>query len=134
MVGVAIVGIVFTSLLSGFSAGFAMIQWSREDGRATQILLEKLEQVRLFNWDQITTNGLPATFTALYDPMSQSTNPGEGLIYTGTVTVAAAPLTESYSSDLRLITITLDWESNRTPRHREISTLSAKNGLSQYRY
>src|SRR5262245_30151305 len=74
-VGMAVIGTSAIALFSGFTSGFFTMQMARENLRATQIMLEKTETLRLYSWDQINTGGfIPATFTAPYDP--NSTNGG----------------------------------------------------------
>ena len=75
-VGLGIVGTCVAALFSGFTTGFFTMKMSRENLRATQILLQKSEAIRLQSWDQITNpTNIPTTFTALYDP-NVSTNQG----------------------------------------------------------
>src|SRR5947208_3666196 len=82
VVGMGIMGTVATALFAGFTGGFFTMQMARENQRATQIILEKTETIRLYNWDQINTSGfIPSTFTASYDP--QGTNSSTGTIYNG---------------------------------------------------
>ena len=45
LVAVSLVGIMFVSLYSGISSGFAVVQLARENLRATQILQEKMETI-----------------------------------------------------------------------------------------
>jgi len=47
LVAMAVLGVMFVSLYSGFSAGFAIIELARENLRATQILQEKMETTSL---------------------------------------------------------------------------------------
>ena len=128
----SIVGIVLMALLSGMSFGYVQIKNLQENQRATQILTEKLEQIRLFNWDQITTNGIAPTFVAPYYELTNRY--AAGFYYTGSVTVASAPITENYGHLLRKVTINLQWASGNTVKKREISTLVASNGLFNYVY
>jgi type II secretory pathway pseudopilin PulG len=133
LVAVSVLAIMFVSLYSGFSAGFAIIQVARENLRATQILQEKMETIRLYTWDQINTPGfIPTNF--LEDFYAVSTNAGTGIKYTGTVAIAQAPLSESYSNDLKLVTIQVRWSSAKVPRTREMSTFVTRNGLQNYIY
>src|SRR5512138_2789097 len=75
MVGISLMGILFVSLYSGMSSGFAVTQVSRENLRATQIMMERMEGVRLFNWNQLVySNWIPTSFTNWYYPI---TNRGE---------------------------------------------------------
>jgi hypothetical protein len=59
---------------------------------------------------------------------------GAGITYTGTVSIINAPITEAYSNDLKQITVTLSWLSDRTPRQREMTTFVSKYGVQNYVY
>jgi hypothetical protein len=130
-VGMGILGTVLGALFSSFTSGFFTMQLARENLRATQIMLEKVETIRLYSWSQINTPGfIPATFSASYDP--QSTN--SGLVYSGTMSISSAPIASSYSNDLKLVTVHVNWQTGSLPRSREFSTLIARNGLQTYIY
>jgi type II secretory pathway pseudopilin PulG len=132
MVGVALMGVVFVSLYVGISSGYAFAKVTRENLRATQILQEKLETIRLYTWEQLTTPGFVPTnfFEGFY---TSGTNNG-GLVYTGRVEIARAPFSETYSNDLKQVTIQLTWSSGRVLRNRQMVTLTAKHGLQNYIY
>src|SRR3954464_142977 len=53
-VGMSILGTVAAALMTGVTTGFFTMQLARENLRATQIMLEKVETIRLYTWDQIT--------------------------------------------------------------------------------
>ncbi len=53
MVGVSIMSIMFLTLYLGFTQGFSVVQGSRENLRATQILQQQAEVIRLYTWEQI---------------------------------------------------------------------------------
>jgi type II secretory pathway pseudopilin PulG len=132
LVGVAIMGILFTSLFASLTWGFTVTRVSRENLRATQIMVEHVEGVRLYNWDQImSSNWLPALFTNYYYPV---TNNGEspGVAYIGSMTISNAPFTTSYGSNLALITVSVNWTSANVPRSRTMSTLVSKHGMQNY--
>jgi hypothetical protein len=132
MVGVAILGVVFVSLYTGISNGFAFTRVSRENLRATQILQEKMETVRLYTWDQLNTPGfVPTNFVESF--YAFGTNDG-GVTYTGRVTIASAPVGEAYSNQLKQVTINVGWKSGRVVRNRQMVTLTAKHGLQNYIY
>src|SRR5439155_14614816 len=64
IMGVALTGFMFVSLYGGISSSFAVTQLARENLRGTQIMLERMEGIRLYNWDQLCySNMIPATFT-----------------------------------------------------------------------
>jgi prepilin-type N-terminal cleavage/methylation domain-containing protein len=134
MVASALVGIMFLAFMAGFSTSFQGVQLDRENSRAAQILLEKTELLRLYNWDQITGNDttiyIPTNFTASFYP---DANNG-GFTYSGTVTIANAPVSENYSNDLRQVTLTVTWTSGRVARSRTMSSFVSKYGLQNYIY
>src|SRR5712691_10080925 len=85
-VGMGVIGAVVGAMLSGITTGTFTMRMARENLRATQIMLEKVETIRLYSWQQITTAGfIPATFQATYDPQG---TPSVGLTYEGTMTIA----------------------------------------------
>src|ERR1051326_7965370 len=115
MVAVGVVGITFGAVLSGFSVAFSILQTARENLRATQVLQEKMETIRLYSWDQINTPGfVPSTFTASSNPTNQST----GVIYTGSIQITNAPIAESYSTNLLEVIAQLSWTSGSVQHHR----------------
>ena len=130
--GVTIIGIVFISLYSGMATGFQSIRDSQENLRATQIMLEKFETLRLYNWEQITTPGfIPATFTTTYAP----TEGGQGITYTGRVLIQEpAAVMDVYNSDMRAVTIHLTWNSGRVTHNRTFTSYVAKYGIQNYIY
>src|SRR3569832_1027945 len=73
IMSVALIAVMSGGLVGSLTYGYFVMQLTRENQRATQILLERSEAIRLYNWDQVNTAGfIPATFTDVYDP--QSTN------------------------------------------------------------
>jgi type II secretory pathway pseudopilin PulG len=131
LIGVAIIGVVFTSLYAGMTMGFQSVRSARENLRATQILLEKFESLRLYNWDQVTTNNyIPTTFTNHYVLNPQTA----GTVYTGRVSIGPVPLTEVYRDDMRLVTVSVEWTTGNIRRSRSFSSFVAKYGLQHYIY
>lgn len=140
LIAAAILGFVTTSLCAGFNAGFCLIQSTRENLRATQIMVQKLEAIRLFTWSQSgdTTNYLKSTFTEVYDPLG-ITNGSAGPKYTGQVTAsvpAAGELPEAYRTNMRTITVSLSWTTYNGAKaivhRREMQTRVARNGMQNY--
>jgi len=131
-IGMGVIGTTCAALLTGITTGFFSMRMARENLRATQIILEKVETIRLYSWDQINTLGfIPATFTEVYDPTRTNST---GLLYNGTMTIAAAPITNSYSADMRMLTVDLSWKTGDIPRTRQFSTFISRNGLQNYVY
>ena len=139
VIAVGILGVSFVSLYAGMSAGFSMTQISRENLRATQIMVEKMEGIRLFNWNQLTVEKLvPTTFNTPYYP-NASQGQSAGATYSGTISITDLPSMQfspakSYDSNLRVVTVEVNWMSGNIQRSRSMSTLVSKNGLQNYVY
>jgi len=132
LVAILVLGISFVSLFAAFSTGFTAVEVSRENLRATQVLLEKLETIRLYSWNQINQAGfIPSTFTAPFNP---STNATGGFTFNGTVTITNSPVSEAYSNDLRMVSVQVNWTSARIARKASMSTLVSRYGLQNYIY
>ncbi len=131
MIAVLVVGIVGGAFFAALASGFGIVQSSREDLRATQILMQKLEAVRLCAWSQLSS----FSFTEAYDPLGANT----GTPFTGTVTIAPAssiPNSCSYADNMRTVTVTVSWinYSGKTPitHSRQMQTQVARYGLQNY--
>ena len=135
LVAVAIIGVQFVTLYLGMTQGFGIVQVSRENLRATQILQEKMETIRLYTWDQITNAGfIPPTFTAPFFPTGQT---NQGVNFEGTMTIGDVPSplsNASYASDLKLVVVQVNWTSGNVQRKREMRTLVSHYGLHNYIY
>ena len=128
----AMAGVMFAALYSGLAFGFSLIKVARENTRATQILVEKMETIRLYTWTQITNAGFVPTNQFIV-PYYSVDGTNSGLLYTGQISIAACPLTNTYADTMKKVTIRLDWgqlgNSNRT---RLMSTYITRNGLQNY--
>lgn len=137
MVAVWVIGLMIVSLYGGFSYAFSEIRLSRENIRAAQILAERMEVLRMMNWDEVANlpGYIPTTFTAPFNPGGSRTNGSEGgFSYSGTVTITRPPIKENYSNDLRMIQIQLTWPSGKVVRQRAMTTFVSQYGLQRYVY
>ncbi len=137
MIATALLGILGIALYGGMSSGFAITQASRENLRATQILVERMEGIRLYNWNQLVySNWIPTAFTNWYYPLS---NPGEssGLMYVGSMRVRRYPSLNpgvTYGSRMCSVVASVEWVSGGVPRSRTLATYVAENGVQNYVY
>src|SRR5437899_2915270 len=76
VVALALIGLLVLAVYGAITSGMVTMRMARENLRATQILLEKMEAIRLYNWDQLNTNFVPTQFISNYDVSSASTNGG----------------------------------------------------------
>jgi type II secretory pathway pseudopilin PulG len=135
VMAVALLGIMAGGVFGSFRYGFFNLQLVRENQRATQILLEKVETLRLYSWDQVNKPGfIPTNLpTEYYDPQAPAGS--QGAAYYGTVTPPSSVLfSTSYSTNLRQLTLTLNWTTRTIPHTRSLTTYIAKDGIQNYVY
>jgi prepilin-type N-terminal cleavage/methylation domain-containing protein len=135
MVGISLMAVMGIALYAGIGVAFSQLRLSRENLRATQILEGKMEVVRQYNWDQVANYSgfIPSNFTESFFA-NNPTNTPPNFIYTGKVSVTNAPITESYTNDLRMITIKLTWTSGGVTHKRQATTFVSRFGLQRYVY
>jgi prepilin-type N-terminal cleavage/methylation domain-containing protein len=134
MVAVGILGIMIVSLYAGFSSGFAILRTSRERARATQVLLQKVEAIRMCSWSQIAS--FPETFQEPLDPRAAN---GAPAFYFGSVSFGspdAIPDTAAYKTNMQQVTVTVRWTnfngSVATPFSVQMTTLVARYGAQNF--
>ena len=150
IVCLAIISVAFASLYAGIGSGFAVVNSSRENLRANQVLLEKLETIRLYSWDQINSHGfITPAFTAPFFPTvitnlvgtnadgtmkyATYTNLNAGsLVYYGRVSLTNAPVSSAYATNMKLVTVSLNWTNGTSSHSRQMQTLITANGLQDY--
>jgi prepilin-type N-terminal cleavage/methylation domain-containing protein len=133
LMGMFVVGGLIVSLYAATAWGFSVIRIARENLRATQVMAEKMETIRLYNWDQITSNGfIPPAFSVPYYPAGSSNS--VGIIYQGTMVLTNCPLLTSYSNDMRKVIVTINWKSGNLPRTRSMESYVSRYGLQNYIY
>lgn len=134
LLGSVMTVIVFGALLVAIAYGFGVMHASSENNRATQILLDRMEGIRLYTWNQlVSSNMLSTEFEATFEPAA-GTNIGSGIVYHGSLLIADAALdpAPSYSADLRRVTVTVTWTNNGALRRRSMSTFVARNGVQNH--
>jgi len=161
----ALIGVViFTGLFGGLSLGFYFVKQQRDDLRATEIMEQQIEGIRLCAWgggsgtniiaSQLFNSSIvPTSFTA-YEVSGSGYN--SNTVYTGTITIKTngvgtnalaiynssgtnfTAATPPYISQLALVTVTVSWNDyhnkNTNTYTRSMSTLVAQNGMQTYIY
>jgi prepilin-type N-terminal cleavage/methylation domain-containing protein len=140
VVAIAIILIVFVTIFATMTMGLSITQLSRENLRATQIMLDKMEGVRLYSWDQLT-NGtiLKTTFVNRFfetNNIETTYATGEGITYDGTLEIVpmGTNMSTTYSSQVRKVNVNVTWTSGNIPRRRSMSTFVSRMGLQNYVY
>lgn len=133
ILAVGIIAIMSGGLIGSITYGFYVMQMARENQRATQIILERIEAIRLYNWAQVTDpTFIPGTFIDVYDPQAASNS--QGVVYYGTLTKSGVPFTNSYSANMVQLTLGLTWRTRNITRSRSLTTYIAKDGIQNYVY
>ncbi len=142
MIAIFLISIMMISLYAGFYSGFAIAKLSRENLRATQIMVQKLEAVRIYNWKQVTNSTiLKTSFVDYYDPTGTNNNT-YGAYYQGFVSVTTPTnMPADYQDKMRSVTVTVYWtnylqkpNTNVIVRSRQMQTYVARYGMQDYIY
>jgi hypothetical protein len=133
-VAVFVLGTIGSGFCLALSSGFSILQTTRENLRATQILMQKIEAVRLCTWSELAN----FSFQESYDPLS-GTNQAAGAVYFGTVSIGPAtsiPNTASYAPNICQVMVNLNWTNynhgTAIPHNRQMQTQVARYGLQNY--
>jgi prepilin-type N-terminal cleavage/methylation domain-containing protein len=156
IIGMVVIGIMVVALYAALTSGFNVEKLNREDLRATQLLIEKMDQLRVISWDQLLDPTIvPRTFQATFNPdetvalrtrphdmPSASTNglakkaSGASIVYSGSLSITD-PVNDTvgYTNEIKVVTVSLDWKSaTGRPRSRSFTTYIARYGMQNYRY
>jgi len=146
MVAAVIAAIVLAAVFGGISKIFNLLTSTREDLRATQIIVSRLEALRLEAWGNGTnqptqlfnTTNVPNFFTDYFYPLGLASTTNQGMAYSGSVTIATNLTFSSYSGAMALVTIRVNWTDSNygiTNQHtRAMSTYVSQNGIQNYIY
>jgi hypothetical protein len=134
IVATFILAITSMAFYVGLSSGFGVTKFSREEVRATQIMMQQLEAVRLCTWSELTNY----TFQQVYDPLTTN-SANAGVLYTGQVVITNASSianTVSYAPKVGLVTVSLSWTNSTgnqaIPHFRQMQTQVARYGMQSY--
>ena len=101
-----------------------------------KILSEKLEVIRLYNWDQVNTSGyIPTTFVEYQYP-NDDTNmvAQQGIAYRGTIQLSAADVHPNYTNTMRKVVATVNWTSQNVTNQQRMETFISEFGVQKYVY
>src|SRR5258705_443104 len=133
VLGLVLLGLVCMALFSGLTTSTFSVQLARENLRATQIMSEKLDTIRLYSWKQLTNTASIQGFNPpLHPPNPLLPSQTNSAVYQGTIRIASAPVTEFYGKDMRVVTVELKWQTGKLQRTRNMSTLVSRYGTYHY--
>ncbi len=139
MCSMVIASIAIAALFSAFSNGYAILRLTRDDLRATQILTQKTEAIRLLTWKELSN--CPTSFQDYFYPPGL-TNGTQGTTFYETITPFGdptnIPTSASYRANIHLITINVAWTNiinqKAVPHLRQTQTMLANDGMQTYIY
>ena len=147
VVGMLVVGVMIVALYAGLTWCVSSVRIARENLRATQVMVEKMEVIRLLTWDQLnSTNVLPTRFTAPYVYSTSSsknntnnqnfivTNSG-GFHFYGTIKIAPpleTQLNATYTNDMRVVVVEVTWTNRSLPHVRKLNSYVSRYGIQNY--
>jgi hypothetical protein len=139
LMGAAVMTVVFVTIFGVMTVCLFISGTSRENLRATQIMLDKMEGIRLYSPAQLTNTAfLLQAFTNWASETNNIGLPnvqGFGVMYTGTITIAPVNFATSYTSNMHQVTVNVGWVSGgagNIAHTRSMSTYYANQGLYNY--
>ena len=142
LIAVVVMAVIFCALFSGISSTFSLLQTARENLRATQIMVSRLEGLRLCAWSSsqlFSTNVVPLKFSETFYPLGLNSTTNNGTTYTGTLTITTNPVLSpaaSYAPNMALVKVTVTWTNggNGLPsvHKRSMTTYVAQYGEQNY--
>jgi hypothetical protein len=134
LVATAVLAVMAVSLYGGISFCFSNVNLARQNLRATQIALEKMEIIRMYSWDDVNMPGfVPVTFTAPYYPAETGDTNG-GITYFGTTTITNVTIVSPYAVDMRQVLVHLEWTNRNVRQSVDMSTFISQYGMQRYIY
>jgi len=135
MVAVLTGAVMLAALYASFAFGYGAVKLAREDLRATQILLQQMETLRLTSFSAIHTGAS----TDYFDPTG-ATNGCAGAVYSITIATNAPTSSDMpvqpvyYMNKMRKVTVTATWTNANQLRTRSLITYASQSGIQSYVY
>jgi prepilin-type N-terminal cleavage/methylation domain-containing protein len=137
-IATVVTAIAIMALYSGMTYSFAMVQLSRESERATQIILDQMERMRILTRAQIEDDQFcPPSFTERFYP--DGADGEQGVEYTinifrESVPDEIIPAGVSYRDNMLMVRVEVRWMGGNVERVREMKTLVSSTGMQRYVY
>jgi hypothetical protein len=128
---------MISAFYGSLGSGFSMVQVTRENLRATQIILQRMEAIRLSSYSSLQdATSYPTNFTEYYNPGS-TTNGTPGVAYNVSYNWAIPPsiaggLPPAYRTNMLLVTVKAAWTSGQGQHTRSMQTYVARRGIQAY--
>ncbi len=134
IVATLIAGLALPAFYACVAAGFSLVKVTRENLRATQIVLQRMEAIRLSPYQALKNPASYPTNVVEYYNQAGQTNGTGGVAYTVNYNWAPAPLSlpPSYRTNLLLVTVAASWNSGNVQHSRSMQTYVARYGVQRY--
>lgn len=134
IVATLVAALLVPTLYACFGYCFSLVQVTRENLRATQIIVQRMEEIRLAAYKTVqSSNSFPATAVEYFNPAGQ-TNGNGGAAYTVNYNWVPGPATlpPSYRSNMVLVTVSAAWTSGKIAQTRSMQTYVSRYGIQRY--
>jgi prepilin-type N-terminal cleavage/methylation domain-containing protein len=129
LVAIVVLGMAAVALCSGISWGVFVVSMTHDNQRATQILTERMETIRLYGWDNLND---PAFLPKTVQLVDYSSKGATSKVYTLNISVRKNVVAANYSNDLAEVRLDLTWKTGNNQRQRSLSTYVFRSGLQTY--
>lgn len=143
LMAIVIMATIFAAVFASISSSFQLLQNARENLRATQVLVSRMEGLRLMAWgsdELFNTNIVPPTFTDSFYPLDTN-GTATNMTYYGTMTIVTNPVFSppaSYSPNMALVKVTVTWTNGAygavNVHTRSMITYVSQFGMQNYIY
>ncbi len=133
LVATVIAAIVLPSFYAALATGFAMVKAAREDQRATQVIVQRMEAVRLASYKTLQNPTSYPTNTTEYYYEAGKTNGTGGVAYTISYTwTTNSLLPPVFRGNTLLVTVGATWKSGNVQHSRSMQSYVARYGIQRY--
>ncbi len=136
MFAAAVLALAVVGMIQVVVAGSQMLDLSRKQTIAAQIIHGQIDDIRLRDWSELSnTTMFPADYTAAVDASDQTTNVSKGFVFGSQLPTITQGFTcrrviSTVRTDLKKITYTVTWKGNSGRTYsRQASTYVGRNGL-----
>jgi hypothetical protein len=131
-VATLVAAIMLSTFYVCLASGFSIVQVTRENLRATQIILQRMEAIRLSSYASVQNSAIyPATSTDYY-VANGTTNFGTAYTVSYNWSTGLSSLPPSYRSNMVLVTVAATWNSGAVQRTRSMQTYVSRYGIQRY--
>ena len=125
--------VMLLALYASFTFGYATMRVTREDIRATQIIVQRMEAIRLLPYDFVANPATyPTNVTAYFDESQDTTNHGTAYTVSFSATPGPSGLPSTYKANVMLVKVSASWISGTVPRTRSMQTFVSRTGIQNY--